>query len=111
MKNQKKNEVQIFNNNIYQIYIKMDKREIVLQNDNIRTSIQKNIGTVKKLIEESDDIKRIIEQLNKQEFNKLLAQDLEKTLQNINLSIKDLLDQTNLLFDSYKKLIQFTFKR
>lgn len=89
----------------------MDKREIVLQNDNIRSSIQKNIGTVKKLIEESDDIKRIIEQLNKQEFNKLLAQDLEKTLQNINLSIKDLLDQTNLLFDSYKKLIQFTFKR
>jgi deoxyxylulose-5-phosphate synthase len=89
----------------------MDKREIVLQNDNIRSSIQKNIGTVKKLIEESDDIKRIVEQLNKQEFNKLLAQDLEKTLQNINLSIKDLLDQTNLLFDSYKKLIQFTFKR
>ncbi|MFZ2151462.1 MAG: hypothetical protein WAZ12_00720 [Candidatus Absconditicoccaceae bacterium] len=89
----------------------MDKREIILQNDNIRNSIQKNIGTIKKLIEESDDIKRIIEQLNKQEFNKLLAQDLEKILQNINLSIKDLLDQTNLLFDSYKKLIQFTFKK
>lgn len=89
----------------------MDKREIVSQNDNIRNSIQKNIGTIKKLIEESDDIKRIIEQLKKQEFNKLVAQDLEKILQNINLSIKDLLDQTNLLFDSYKKLIQFTFKR
>ncbi len=89
----------------------MDRREIVSQNDNIRSSIQKNIGTIKKLIEESDDIKRIIEQLRKQEFNKLVAQDLEKILQNMNLSIKDLLDQTNLLFDSYKKLIQFTFKR
>lgn len=88
----------------------MDRREIVSQNDNIRSSIQKNIGTIKKLIEESDDIKRIIEQLRKQEFNKLVAQDLEKILQNMNLSIKDLLDQTNLLFDSYKKLIQFTFK-
>ncbi len=89
----------------------MDKREIVLQNDNIKNSIQKNIGTIKKLIEESDDIKRIIEQLRKQEFNKLVAQDLEKILQNINISIKDLLDQTNLLFDSYKKFIQFTFKK
>ena len=89
----------------------MDKREIVLQNDNIRNSIQRNIETIKKLIEESDDIKRIIEQLKKQEFNKVAWQDLEKILQNINRSIKDLLDQTNLLFDSYKKLIQFTFKK
>jgi len=89
----------------------MDKREIVLQNDHIRGSIQKNIETIKKLIEESDDIKRIIEQLKKQEFNKVLAQDLDNILQNINLSIKNLLDQTNLLFDSYKRLIQFTFKK
>ncbi len=89
----------------------MDKREIVLQNDNIRSSIQKNIETIKKLIEESDEIKRIIEQLKKQEFNKILAQDLDSILQNINLSIKNLLDQTNLLFDSYKRLIQFTFKK
>jgi len=88
----------------------MDKREIVLQNNNIKSSIQKNIETIKSLIEESDDIKKIVEQLKKQEFNKLVAQDLEKTLQNINRSIKVLLDQTNVLFDSYKKLIQFTFK-
>ena len=89
----------------------MDKREIVLQNNNIKSSIQKNIETIKSLIEESDDIKRIIEQLKKQEFNKFVAQYLEKTLQNINRSIKSLLDQTNLLFDSYKRLIQFTFKQ
>ena len=89
----------------------MDKREIVLQNNNIKSSIQKNIETIKSLIEESDDMKRIIEQLKKQEFNKFVAQDLEKTLQNINRSIKSLLDQTNLLFDSYKRLIQFTFKQ
>ena len=89
----------------------MDKKEIVLQNNNIRSSIQKNIETIKNLIEESDDIKRIVEQLQKQEFNKLVAQDLDKTLQNINRSIKSLLDQTNLLFDSYKRLIQFTFKQ
>jgi hypothetical protein len=89
----------------------MDKKEIVLQNNNIRSSIQKNIETIKNLIEESDDIKRIVEQLQKQEFNKLVAQDLERTLQNINRSIKSLLDQTNLLFDSYKRLIQFTFKQ
>ncbi|MEI8253449.1 MAG: hypothetical protein WCG25_07025 [bacterium] len=88
----------------------MDKREIILQNNNIRSSIQKNIDTIKNLIEESDDIKRIIEQLKKQEFNKFIAQDLEKTLQNINGSIQKLLDQTNILFDSYKRLIQFTFK-
>jgi glycerol-3-phosphate responsive antiterminator len=88
----------------------MDKREIILQNNNIRSSIQKNIDTIKNLIEESDDIKRIIEQLKKQEFNKFIAQDLEKTLQNINSSIQKLLDQTNILFDSYKRLIQFTFK-
>ncbi len=89
----------------------MDKREIILQNNNIKSSIQKNIETIKNLIEESDNIKRIIEQLKKQEFNKFVAQDLENTSQNINRSIKSLLDQTNLLFDSYKKLIQFTFKR
>lgn len=89
----------------------MDKREIILQNNNIKSSIQKNIETIKNLIEESDNIKRIIEQLKKQEFNKFVAQDLENTSQNINRSIKSLLDQTNLLFDSYKKLIQFTFKQ
>ena len=88
----------------------MDKREIILQNNNIKSSIQKNIDTIKNLIEESDDIKRIIEQLKKQEFNKFVAQDLEKTSENINSSIQKLLDQTNVLFDSYKRLIQFTFK-
>lgn len=88
----------------------MDKREIILQNNNIKSSIQKNIETIKSLIEESDDIKRIVEQLKKQEFNKLVAQDLERILDTINRSIKNLLDQTNVLFDSYKKLIQFTFK-
>lgn len=89
----------------------MDKKEIVLQNNNIRSSIQKNIDTIKDLIEESDNIKKIIEQLKKQEFNKLAWQELEKILQNINHSIKNLLDQTNILFDSYKRLIQFTFKQ
>ena len=88
----------------------MDKREIILQNNNIKSSIQKNIDTIKNLIEEYDDIKRIIEQLKKQEFNKFVAQDLEKTSENINSSIQKLLDQTNVLFDSYKRLIQFTFK-
>ncbi|MCF7835222.1 hypothetical protein K9M48_04200 [Candidatus Gracilibacteria bacterium] len=88
----------------------MNKKEIVLQNTNIRQSIQKNIDTIKDLIEESDDIKKIIEHLQKQEFNRNVASDLEKVLQNINSSIKDLLNQTNFLFDSYKKLISFTFK-
>ena len=45
-----------------------------------------------------------------QEFNKIIAQDLERILDTINRSIKNLLDQTNVLFDSYKRLIQFTFK-
>ncbi len=88
----------------------MNKKEIILQNTNIKSSIQKNIEMIKSLIEESDNIKRIVEQLKKQEFNKVVAQDLEKILDNINRSIKNLLDQTNVLFDSYKRLIQFTFK-
>ncbi len=89
----------------------MDRREIIEQNKNINNSIQKNIDSIKTLIEESDDIKKIIEHLSKQEFNKDIAKDLEKTLQKINHSIKDLLDQTNILFDSYKSLIKFIFKK
>jgi hypothetical protein len=89
----------------------MDKREIIIQNNNINNSIQKNIESIKTLIEESDDIKRIIEHLSKQEFNKEIAQDLGKTLDRINHSIRDLLDQTNILFDSYKSLIKFIFNK
>ena len=89
----------------------MDRREIIEQNKNINNSIQKNIDSIKTLIEESDDIKWIIEHLSKQEFNKDISKDLEKTLHKINHSIKDLLDQTNMLFDSYKSLIKFIFKK
>jgi len=89
----------------------MNRREIILQNDNINESIHKNIEAIKVLIEESDDIKKIVEKLKKQKSNKNIAQELELSLNNINTSIKKLLDQTNFLFDSYKKFIEFTFKK
>lgn len=89
----------------------MNKKEILVQNNNIKQSIQKNIDTIKDLIEESDNIKKIIDHLKKQEFNRNAASELEKVLESINSSIKKLLDQTNFLFDSYKKFLDFTFKR
>lgn len=89
----------------------MNKKEIVVQNNNIKQSIQRNIDTIKDLIEESDNIKKIIDHLKKQEFNRNNAYELEKVLENINSSIKKLLDQTNFLFDSYKRFLDFTFKK
>ncbi|MFA5748216.1 MAG: hypothetical protein WC872_03850 [Candidatus Absconditabacterales bacterium] len=89
----------------------MTKDKLISQHKQIKFLIEKNVNTIKFLIDETSNIKKVINYLNNQQIQPAVSTQLERSLNHINESVKNLLHQTNSLVDAYQKFITLAFKK
>jgi len=89
----------------------MKREELKLQHKRVKFAIEKNVDTIKSLIEESNNMKKIIAYCVSKWVDHVIVNELQKSLNRNNEYIKDLLNQTNNIFDSYMEFIKIAFNK
>lgn len=76
------------------------------QFEGYRKLIKDNLGTIKGLMKQSEDLNSIIEELGKIEGNAEIKKSLEEMKEQMSKSIELLFDSTEKLFDKYIQLLK-----
>jgi methyl-accepting chemotaxis protein len=88
------------------------KKNFQEQFDNLRQIIKMNVETLQNLLNQSEQLSKIILTLKSdetQEANRAIAEQLETLKEQISKSISELTRQTESLFKSYEMLIDEVF--
>lgn len=80
------------------------------QYEQIKSTILSNVDTINALVDQAKNLAGLIEKLTDTGVDVDIRNGLEETLNNITTSIKQLIDQTNDLFDKYQRFVEDTFK-
>jgi len=89
----------------------MKKEELKLQHKKVKFAIERNVDTIKSLIEEWNNMKKIIAYCANKWVDHVIVNELQKSLNRNNEYIRNLLNQTNNLFDSYMEFIKIAFNK
>lgn len=82
------------------------RETLIKQYSGIRETIQCNIESIGKLIEQSKALRKIVETIQ----DRTAKSSLESEIHEIEMTIKSLIDQTNRLFDKYEEFVLNVFK-
>ena len=77
---------------------------LINQLNGMRKTLSRNVESIKSLKDTTNELGSFIDKLS-EEDNSALIKQLNKTKNNINETISDLLRQTEDLFDKYKKMV------
>lgn len=88
------------------------KNELLIQYGSIRTTIQTNLETIGKLIQQAEELKKIVEKLNGSTDGTgetTVKESLKAQIDDIENTIASLIKQTGDLFDMYNKFVEQVF--
>lgn len=86
------------------------KDTLIEQYKHIRLVIGNNVDTIKNLFEQSKQLTTLVEQLSNSEANEELKNQLSDLNTKILFSIKNLISQTDQLFDKYDEFAKSIFE-
>ena len=85
------------------------KKNFKQQFQSLRSIIQTNVDTLKKLLEQSDELSKIITVLRESSGGTEVVEQLSDLKKNVSNSIDILISQTEQLFNSYDRLVEEIF--
>lgn len=85
------------------------KENFQTQFENIRSIMMDNIKTLRNLLDQSDNLSKIIHDLQNQNGTPEIISNLEKSKKEIEDSISKLAGQSESLFETYQKLVVEVF--
>jgi predicted lipoprotein len=87
----------------------MNKQQLISEHQNTKQAIEKNLDAIKALVQEIQDIQKVIKTLESTNNNQESIKILQQSVIHINKSIETLLEQTDKLFESHKNILHMTF--
>ena len=77
---------------------------------NIRNLIKSNVDTIITLVEQAQNLEKIVNSISDSETEKDLKQRLEQQINSLRVTIAQLVDQTEDLFKSYDEMVESSLK-
>lgn len=84
------------------------KQNLIAQYYAIRDTIRSNAESIKKLVEQADSLREIVEKLNGTTDESIKA-NLQQQIDSLNHIISELIEQTDKLFEEYNKFVKAVF--
>lgn len=85
------------------------KENFQTQFESIRSIMKDNIKTIRNLLDQSDNLSKIIHDLQNQNGTPEIISNLEKSKKEIEDSISKLAEQSDSLFETYQRLVVEVF--
>lgn len=86
------------------------KPNIQVNYQNIRNLIKSNVDTIVTLVEQAQNLEKIVNSISDSETEKELKQKLETQISSLRSTIAQLVDQTESLFESYDEMVETSLK-
>ncbi|MFA5133673.1 MAG: hypothetical protein WC459_02615 [Patescibacteria group bacterium] len=85
------------------------QNQLLIQYGAIRAMIGSNVETIKKLIDQAENLKKIVEGLGT--GNEEIKRNINEEIAKIENTIGDLITQTENLFDKYNEFVKDVFSK